>query len=313
MGVAGLASIASPKSVSVFQAERQALIVKTARLGASSYRRVGVGVSTMITPISPSFEHLVAEYKNTADHNDQLFQQLTELTWNDPLLCAHRRHIEGNELGFGDAAFHAMWLLLLDNAHRRFGTVQTLEIGVFKGQVISLWALIAKRWNMSIKISAITPLVGQPMPKSKLEISIRSCLSRRFSEQLRNGNFYAHDDYAGIIRQLFERFDVDYDAVQLYKGYSTEQRILDVINDTSFHVVYVDGDHTLKGALHDFKMFGSKVANGGWLVADDAGCDLPGTAFWKGHAAVSRAAAVLPTIGFKNVLNVGHNRIYEHV
>jgi hypothetical protein len=278
----------------------------------SSGKRPGVmSATTMVTSISPSFEDLVAQYKNTADHNDQLFQHLTELTWKDPLLCAHRRHIEKNGLGFGHAAFHAMWLRLLDHAHRRFGTVRTLEIGVFKGQVISLWALIAEHWNMNIKISAITPLVGQPMPKSKLAISIRSRFDRKFREQLRNGNFYAEDDYAGIIRRLFERFGVNYDAVQLYQGYSTEQRILDMIGDTSFHVIYVDGDHTLKGALHDFKVFGSRVVTGGWLVADDAGCGLPGTAFWKGHEAVSRAAEVMPANGFRNILNVGHNRIYE--
>jgi hypothetical protein len=77
--------------------------------------------------------------------------------------------------------------------------------------------------------------------------------------------------------------------------------------------VYVDGDHTYQGALHDFVTFGPKVAPGGWLVADDAGQDLSGSAFWKGHEAVTRAAQVLPSLGFRNVLNVGHNRVYERM
>ena len=47
------------------------------------------------------------------------------------------------------------------------------------------------------------------------------------------------------------------------------------------------------------------------LVADDAGCELPGTVFWKGHESVSRAARELPALGFTNVLNVGHNRVYQ--
>lgn len=151
------------------------------------------------------------------------------------------------------------------------------------------------------------------MPKSRLETLIRGRLDPRFREHLRNGNFYAEDDYVGIIKRLFEQFEVDYGAVKIYQGYSTDQRILDLTADLTFHVVYVDGDHTLKGALHDFKIFGSKVVIGGWLVADDAGCALPGSAFWKGHKAVSRAAEILPTIGFRNIINVGHNRIYEHV
>jgi hypothetical protein len=40
----------------------------------------------------------------------------------------HRRYIEENELGFGDPAFHAMWLRLMDKANKRFGTVRALEI-----------------------------------------------------------------------------------------------------------------------------------------------------------------------------------------
>jgi hypothetical protein len=269
--------------------------------------------SAMEMPINPSFEQLVAEYKNTADHNDRLFRLLTELTWKEPRLAAHRHHIERNKLGFGDAAFHSMWLRLLDTARRRFGTVRALEIGVFKGQVISLWALIGKLWNIDVQISAVSPLAGQPIPRSRLEQFIRSRFDPGFREQLRNGNFYAADDYVGIIKRLFERFEINYDAVRIYQGYSTDQRILGLIADSTFHVVYVDGDHTLKGALHDFKIFGPKVVSGGWLVADDAGRDLPGSAFWKGHEAVSRAAEILPTIGFRNIINVGHNRIYEHV
>jgi hypothetical protein len=261
--------------------------------------------------ISPSFEDVVAEYKNTAEHNDQVFRLMTALTWREPCLSAHRHYIEENKLGFGDAAFHAMWLRLLENAYRRFGTVRALEIGVFKGQVISLWALIGKHWKLNVQISAISPLAGQPLPKSRLANLIRRGFDPRFREQLRNANFYADDDYAGIIKRLFERFAVDYDAVKMYQGYSTDRRILDLMAKSTFHVVYVDGDHTLKGALHDFKVFGTKVVSGGWLVADDASCALPGSAFWKGHEAVSHAAEILPTIGFRNILNVGHNRIYE--
>lgn len=263
--------------------------------------------------LDPSFEQLVARYENTAEHNDNLFELMTELTWAEPHLGEHRRHVEQNNLGFGDAAFHAMWLRLLDRAHRRFGTVRVLEIGVFKGQVISLWALIRKHWNMDIRISAITPLTGQPVPRSNIIRKVRAYFDPGIREQICNANYYPEDDYAGAIKQLFKRFDVDYGVIDLYQGYSTDQYILKAFADTTFHIVYVDGDHTFKGALHDFRVFGPKVVQGGWLVADDAGCSLPGTTFWKGHEAVSRAANLLPDIGFQNVLNVSHNRIFERV
>ena len=267
----------------------------------------------MAISITPSFEELSSDYENSADHNDGLFRQLTELTWAEPILSAHRHHCEQNKLGFGEAAFHAMWLQLLNSAHRRFGTVRTLEIGVFKGQVISLWALIGKKWDMDIQISAIAPLTGNPLPRSRLIRKVRSYLDPGFREQLHNANFYPEDDYVSAIKHLFERFNLDYDAVALYHGFSTDQHILKSVSDATFHIVCVDGDHTFAGAFHDFTVFGPKVVQGGWLVADDAGCSLPGTAFWKGHEAVSRAVNVLPDIGFRNVMNVGHNRIYERV
>jgi hypothetical protein len=263
--------------------------------------------------MTPSFEQLVAEYENTNEHNDRLFEQLTRLTWAEPTLSAHRRHIEENKLGFGDPAFHAMWLRLMNFAQCRFGTVRALEIGVFKGQIISLWALIATKWKMDIHISAITPLAGHPMPRRRLINWVRTRFDPKFREELWNGNFYAEEDYATIIRRLFERFNVDFGKVELFHGYSTDEHILKNIFEGTFHVIYVDGDHTFEGALHDFKTFSAKVAIGGWLVADDAGFFLPGSVFWKGHEAVSRAARILPDLGFRNIMNVGHNRIYERV
>jgi hypothetical protein len=151
------------------------------------------------------------------------------------------------------------------------------------------------------------------MPKSKLLTRLRSHFDPKFRECLRNGNLYAEEDYPTVIKQLFQHFNVDFDAVKVHHGYSTDQYIIKSLSDNNFHVIYVDGDHTFEGALHDFTTFGPKVPLGGWLIADDAGISLPGSVFWKGHPAVSRAAEVLPDLGFRNVLNVGHNRIFERV
>jgi hypothetical protein len=66
--------------------------------------------------IAPSFQELVAEYENTAQHNDRLHQNLTALTWSEPILATHRSYVERNKLlGVGNAAFHGMWLRLLAN------------------------------------------------------------------------------------------------------------------------------------------------------------------------------------------------------
>jgi predicted O-methyltransferase YrrM len=264
-------------------------------------------------PQAPAWAALVAAYENTAEHNDRLHRELTAATWADPLLAGHRRHIEEHQLGFGDAAFHALWRRLLEAAAARFGRVRALEIGVFKGQVISLWSLLAREHSLNLEVSAVSPLAGQPLTGSRLLRSLRYRLDRRFRERVDSGDFYPAEDYARIIGGLFAHFGLEFDRVRLHRGYSTDPLLLAGLKDDVFEVIYVDGDHTLQGARHDFRTFGPKVVPGGWLVADDAGCDLPGSGFWKGHPTVSEAVRELPALGFRNVLNVGHNRVYEKV
>lgn len=264
-------------------------------------------------PTSADFQTWVAAYQNTAEHNDALHAALTEATWKDAVLAEHRRHVEAHQLGFGDPAFHAMWRGLMLAAAMRFGRVRALEIGVFKGQVISLWALLAKTLALPIQIAAISPLAGSVAPRPGFWSALRYRVDRRFREHIDNGNFYADDDYEAAIRGLFERFGLDFSAVALHRGYSTDPLLRARLGEERFEVVYVDGDHSYEGARQDFLTYGPKVVPGGWLIADDASCDLPGSRFWKGHPAVSRAVTVLPELGFRNVLNVGHNRIYQRV
>jgi predicted O-methyltransferase YrrM len=258
-------------------------------------------------------ERLVSAYQNTSDHNDALHQQLTAATWSEPLLAAHRRHVEENKLGFGDPAFHAMWASLIETAARRFGLVRALEIGVFKGQVISLWSLLAHELALDVEVSALGPFAGQPRPRASLLSKIRYRLDRRFREQINNANFYADDDYLAIVHAHFAHHGLDFSSVKVHRGLSTDPKILRDLQHAEFHIVYVDGDHSYDGALHDFKTFAAKIPVGGLLVADDAGSDLPGTTFWKGHEAVTRAVQIMPSLGFKNILNVGHNRIFERI
>jgi hypothetical protein len=265
-------------------------------------------------PYSPTFEELVIAYRNTADHNDALHQRLTEATQLDPILSSHRKFVETHKLGFGDAAFHSMWARLMFAAAARFREVNALEIGVYKGQVISLWALLAKTHQIPVGVSAITPLAGNPQPRSRLLNWLLMKVSRKYREEKANGNFYADDDYLQAIQSLHTQFSLDFSRVKLYRGFSTDPGILRQLEKETFHLIYVDGDHTFKGARSDLINFAPKVAVGGWLVADDASFYLPGASYWKGHEAVSRAVdEEMPRMGFRNVLNVGHNRIFERI
>jgi hypothetical protein len=260
---------------------------------------------------SGQYRQEVARYENTALRNDEVFAEFTAATWADPLLAEHRHHIEAQKLGFGDPAFHAMWRLLLSEALDRFGRVDALEIGVFKGQVVSLWGLLAKANQWPLRIHAITPFEGQPLPGPRWWRSLQARLNPKVRERIRNGDCYPEDDYEEIVRRLFSRYDLDFAAVRWILGYSTAPAVLAAVGHDRFHVIYIDGGHTFEAASGDIANFAPKVVSGGWLVVDDAACDLPGTVFWKGHESVSRACRALPELGFKNILNVGHNRVFE--
>jgi hypothetical protein len=264
--------------------------------------------------VSPTQDELsahVRDYRNTAECNDRVHREFTGKTAGDPLLAAHRRHIEEHKLGFGDPAFHALWKLMLGSAHARFGSVDALEIGVFKGQVISLWALLAKTHGWPVRVHAVTPLEGQVLRGSRLWRSLKYRLSPRFRERIKSGDFYPDDDYEGIVRRLFAHFGLEFAQVRLLRGYSNSPEVVSALQSERFHLIYVAGDHTYEGAASDIRIYAPKVLPGGWLVMDDAAFDLPGTSFWKGYETVARACELLPGLGFTNVLNVGHNRVFE--
>jgi hypothetical protein len=257
------------------------------------------------------FHAAVRAYVNDAVTNDAVFREFTAATWAHPLLAAHRRHVEENQLGFGDPAFHALWWRLIAAAHERFGEVDALEIGVFKGQVISLWSLLAQRSGWPVRVHAISPLAAQPMPRAGWWRSLLFRVSARFRERVRSGDFYPEDDYEAVVRRHFAHHRLSFDAVRLVRGYSTAPEVRTAVAADRFHVIYIDGDHTYAGVIADLETFAPKVVPGGWLVMDDAAFDLPGSAFWKGYETVARACQRLPAMGFVNVLNVGHNRVFE--
>ena len=54
-------------------------------------------------------------------------------------LQRHRYYYSQNQRGFGEDAFHAAWFRLFEGNK----PINCLEIGVYRGQTISLWALLA--------------------------------------------------------------------------------------------------------------------------------------------------------------------------
>ncbi|MGH8001076.1 MAG: class I SAM-dependent methyltransferase, partial [Brasilonema sp.] len=217
-----------------------------------------------------SLTQRVNTYQNTLECNESLYLEFTQLVAKVPFLENHRNHIEANDLGFGDRAFHYMWLLLLQYIADKFSHPKFLEIGVYKGQVISLLALIASQLNIDISITAISPLKGNPRPKSSLLALSIALFNAKFRENLRFGNFYENEDYLSIVSNLFESFHLDFTKIRMIKGYSNNELVIQQIKDEKFSVVYIDGDHTFEGVTQDINNYALKVEKGGFLVMDDA-------------------------------------------
>lgn len=260
------------------------------------------------------FEDFVVKYECNAKTNNFLHRHFTKMTESVDFLMKHRRYIEENNLGFGDRAFHYMWLLLLQYLFERTDAPQLLEIGVYKGQVISLWDLIAKELGRKCEVTGVTPLSGTTRPGNPIIHYWKYFTGKQFRGQLKSGNFYEDTNYFEIIGALFTLFNLNFNNVKLHKGLSSDAQILSELRDAKFDVIYIDGDHRRWAVETDIRNYAPKVKIGGFLVMDDASCNIPGgerNEYWKGHQSVSDACEKIPSAEFENVLNIGHNRIFQ--
>ena len=257
------------------------------------------------------FQDYVAGYRSTGEENDRVWTEFTEATDTIDWLREHRDWVERNNWGLGDRAFHFMWYLLLRDAIVPIAERPALlEIGVFNGQVISLWALIASQCGATPRIFGISPLAGNPAyPRGLHFLMLR--FNKRYKEDAAVGNLFPHKDYRGCIERLFREFGQNFGSVRLLRGSSQDLAIRGQIDSERFDVVYIDGGHRYDQVLQDITFYGSRVKPGGYLVLDDASWFQPGSAFFKGFESASRAAEELDAGVFQNVLNVGHNRIYQ--
>ena len=257
-----------------------------------------------------SLERVIGSYASTQQCNDAIWELFTERVNETPLLKKHRDWIEQNNWGFGDRAFHYLWLLILqDLARSGRSPLRMLEIGVFRGQTLSLWALVAGDLGIETQLVGISPMHGKP-PLPRLLHRARMLLDRKYREDAHVGNLHIESDFARDVEKVFSNFGLQMNGVTLVKGLSQDPQVWSQVSDQEFDVVYVDGGHRYDEVSEDLRLYAPLVRSGGYLVVDDAGFFEPGTLFFKGFESVSKAAAELDNRVYRNVLNVGHNRVY---
>lgn len=258
-------------------------------------------------------EKYFADYRPTAELNDMVWTSFGRDTDAIRFLKAHRDWVEQNSWGFGDRAFHYLWYLLLRDDVLNRPDPKLLEIGVYKGQVISLWALTASELHRSAAITAVSPFESAKpwFARNRMLNRVAQMIFRHYRDDVRSANLYESENYLDCIHRIFRQFGLSDANVSFFRGYSQDQHICQQLENQLFDVIYIDGGHRYEQVAADLRNYSRLVAAGGYLVLDDASCNQPGSKFWKGHESVSRAADDWGAPGFTNVLNVGHNRVYK--
>lgn len=199
----------------------------------------------------------------------------------------HRKFFDMNQRGFGEDAFHAMWWLLF----QEYKPHNCLEIGVYRGQTISLWSLIAKMLNFSSSIVGISPMtsIGDTV----------SC----YPEEI---------NYEEDIINNFDHFKLKHP--KLIQAYSTDERAIKEIETTKWDLIYIDGSHDFDIALQDYLHCKENLSKPGLLIFDDSslGSNYKPLKFsFAGHPGPSRICNEYAMREMKFLGGIGHINIFQ--
>lgn len=237
------------------------------------------------------------EYQNTAEHNKYIYDFYTNKTNEIDYLKHHRDTIERDRLGYGDRAFTSMWNDIVDALPNEFSF---LEIGVFKGQVITNIALSADKLNKEAVIYGVSPFT-----------------SYEAGFLYTNAGSYKQD-----VINLFNYFNINIDNIHLIEGLSQDADIITKIENVQpFDIVYIDGDHRYNGVMSDLKIYSKYVKKNGMLIIDDSANNLPHLMngnepiYFLGIPDVSNACKDFFTENteWQMTLAVGHNTCWRRV
>lgn len=204
-------------------------------------------------------------------------------------LRAHRRYFAAERRGFGEDAFHVMWFLLF----REFKPREFLEIGVYRGQTLSLAALLQRTFACEGNVAGISPFSATGDSVSRYDSSV---------------------DYLQDTLENFAQFSVR--KPTLLKAFSTDKAAGELIASRQWDCVYIDGSHDYEVASQDWKNCSRQIRLGGIIVLDDSGLTTiykPPLFASAGHPGPSQIAGEVARQSFSEILQVGHNRVFQRI
>lgn len=243
-----------------------------------------------------NLQSVIDFYKDDPEIHRRIWSEFKYLTNQISELKSHRDWVVLNEWGYGNRSFHWMWNLIISTLKDDF---KFLEIGVFKGQIISLISYLNYLYKKDGQIFGITPLNT-------------------------TGDKYAtHPDinYEEAIQRIYAQFNLSGNDLNIIEGLSTDKTSIDIAEQCGpYDVVYIDGGHDYETVINDINTYSKMISVKGFLIMDDASNDLkiPNGLIrldWKGLPDVTKAVNdTLDTdVNFKLLFAVGHNKIYQRI
>ena len=231
-------------------------------------------------------------FENNLSNRD-MYIHCTNLYNNDQQLIEFRKFIVENKFGYLDNEHSVMWDKLVHNLSNNF---KFIEIGVYKGQVMTLIAMFCKKYNLTGQIYGVSPLNGA------------------------GDKYTVYDDsnYLECIKTLHSKFNVPFNEDQIIRGLSTDDDIKNKVKSLGkFNIVYVDGGHDYETVVSDINLAKEICDKNGYIVMDDSSNFLTfdGLDIFKGHPEVSSATTdhLMTDVNFIEKSCVGHNRIFQKI
>jgi hypothetical protein len=228
--------------------------------------------------------------ENLGNRNEK-YKYFHHFFWNlsPDWLKEHRNYFSKNFRGYGEDAFHAMWFFVF----KEFRPKEILEIGIYRGQSLSLFSLLGTKMEFETDVHGISPFTSAGDQVSQ----------------------YLKDlDYYNDVKVNFDYFKLPEPI--LHKGFSTDNEMIKVIQSRQWDLIYIDGNHDYEVAKKDFNVCAKNLRKGGLLILDDASLNTdykPSFYSTAGHPGPSLVASEIALDLFEEILSVGHNRVYKKI
>ena len=266
------------------------------RKGLKSYRRwtyrvmsaSETALANHVSPIEPgtSFVDMQNLYLGDLErYKKYLASCRTELS---QVAQTHLRYFSVQARGFTNPGNYVFWKQVMHD----FKPVRMLEIGVYRGQTMSLWKILASELGYESEVCGLSPLSSA-------------------GDEI---GHYLEIDYEWDIRENFAQFG--YLPPELICMKSDDLRAREILKSRSFDLVFIDGSHDYDVVKSDIDLSLNSLVPFGYLVLDDSmkykwnsrKTYLVNT----GHPGPSRVAdEIALDTRFAELGSCGHNRVFQ--